>query len=202
MGKRVVEALRKNNFDAVYFSRKEDAVPYILNFIHAGDKVGFGGSMTVAEMGLPEKVKEKGACLLDHNAPGLSPEERLAIRRQQLLSDVFICSTNALTLDGCLVNVDGTGNRVAAMTFGPKKVIIVAGINKICKDIHSALARIQMIASPKNNKRLGLANPCTTLGSCADCQGKTRICNIYSILKRKPSNTDITVVVIGENLGY
>lgn len=202
LGKRAVEALKKNNFDAIYFSHKEEAAQHILNFIQAGQKVGFGGSMTVAEMELEEKIKAKGAELLNHNAPGLTPQEKLEIRRQQLLSDVFICSTNALTLEGYLVNVDGVGNRVAAMTFGPKKVIVVAGVNKICQDVHEALKRIQLIASPKNNKRLDTANPCTTLGSCTQCQGKTRICNIYSILKRKPSATDMTVVVVGESLGY
>ncbi|WP_227764630.1 lactate utilization protein [Zhaonella formicivorans] len=202
VGQKVVEALQKNNFDAVYFSNRQDAVEHVLNMIPEGAKVGIGGSMTVAELELPQKIESKGAKLLNHNAPGLSAEERLEIRRQQLLSDVFLSSTNALTLDGFLVNMDGTGNRVAAMTFGPKKVIIIAGINKICKDVHAAYERIREIASPKNNKRLDLPNPCAVTGLCADCQGKTRICNVFSVMKRKPSFTDVTVVVVGEILGY
>jgi len=202
LGQKVVEALRKNNFDAVYFDNKEDAVEHVLKFISPGMKVGMGGSMTLKELDILSKIEAKGAQILNHNLPGLTEEEKLKIRRQQLVSDVFLTSTNALTLDGYLVNVDGTGNRVSAMTFGPKKVLVLTGVNKIVKDTHAALQRIQLIASPKNNKRLGYPNPCVKTGTCMDCQGKTRICNIYSILKRKPSKTDITVVVIGENLGY
>lgn len=202
LGKRVVEALKKNHFDAVYFPNKEEAAEYVLKFIAPGSTVGAGGSMTVVDMKLLEKAKELGAEVFNHSIPGLYPEERLEIRRKQLLCDVFLCSTNALTMDGFLVNVDGTGNRVAAMTFGPKKVVVVAGVNKICRDIPAALERLRLVASPLNNKRLNLPNPCTQQGFCADCQGKTRICNIYSIMKKRPSATDITVVVVGEDLGY
>ena len=202
LGERTVEALKKNNFDAVYFTDKKDAVEHILSFMESGAKIGVGGSATVKSLGILEKAKEKGAHILDHNVTGLSAEEKMDIRRQQLLSDVFICSTNALTLTGELVNIDGVGNRVAAMTFGPKKVIIVAGVNKICQDAHAGYERIKMIAAPINCKRLSLSNPCATVGTCMNCQTKSRSCNIYSTIKKKPASTDITVVVIGENLGF
>ena len=153
-------------------------------------------------LSLQEKAREKGGVILNHSDPSLSPEEKMAVRRQQLVCDVFLSGTNALTLDGWLLNVDGTGNRVAAMTFGPKKVIIVTGTNKIVEDLDSALERIRLKASPMNNKRLGLPNPCATTGVCMECEGDTRICNIYTVLRRKPSATDITVVIIGEELGY
>ena len=111
-------------------------------------------------------------------------------------------SSNAITLDGMLVNIDGMGNRVSAMTFGPKKVIVEASVDKICKDEKAAFERLENIASPMNNKRLNTLNPCTKTGTCMNCQSKGRICRVYSVLRRKPIVTDITVVVVGESRGY
>lgn len=202
LGKKVVEALKKNNFDAVYFATKEEAAEFVLKFIEPGMKVGIGGSVTLNQLELPQKAGEKGATVLNHNAPGLSGEEKLAIRREQLLCDLFLTGSNGITLDGHLVNIDGIGNRVAAMTFGPKKVIVAAGINKISIDEETALKRIQINTAPKNNKRLNLPNPCTVSGVCMDCKGQSRICNVYSIMRKKPSLTDMTVVIIGEELGF
>jgi L-lactate utilization protein LutB len=199
---RTVEALKKNAFDAVYFPDAEKAAAFIMDFVGAGTKVGFGGSMTVKGMGIQDKVKAKGGVVLDHGLPELSAEEKNSIRHQQLSCDLFLSGTNAVTLDGCLLNVDGAGNRVAAMTFGPKKVIVVAGTNKICRNLDEAHERLKLYAGPLNNKRLNIPNPCVTAGVCMDCQGKTRICNVYSIMKRKPSAADITVVIVGESLGY
>ena len=105
-------------------------------------------------------------------------------------------------MDGYLVNVDGVGNRVAAMSFGPKKVVVITGINKITRDIESALDRVKLIAAPKNTKRLEKPNPCGKTGICMDCQGETRICNIYTVMKKKPTASDITVIIVGEILGY
>lgn len=201
VGKKVVDALKKNLFDAVYFPTAEEAVEYILNYVNKGDKVGFGGSMTVKSMNIQDKVKEKGAIVLDHGDPNLSPEEKLEVMRAQLTCDLFLCSSNAITLNGELVNVDGVGNRVAALSFGPKKVIIVAGTNKICKDEDAAFERIKMIAAPKNTKRLNLSNPCIKTGFCVDCNSETRICRIYTVIKKKPMLSDITVVIVGEELG-
>jgi hypothetical protein len=199
---RTVGALKKNFFEAVYFSDSRKAAEYIMDFVTPGMKVGFGGSMTVKGMGIQEKVREKNGVVLDHGEPGLSPEQTLCVRRQELTCDLFLTGINALTLDGWLVNVDGAGNRIAAMTFGPQKVIAVAGVNKIRKDLPAALERIECLASPLNNKRLSRPNPCVKTGICMDCQGQTRICNIYHVLKRRPSATDFTVVLVGESLGY
>ena len=202
LGEKVVRALKKNEFDAMYVSTREEARTEVLKYISPGKIVGVGGSVTISELGILEQAEAQGAKVLNHNQPGLTPEEKMEIRRQQLLSDVFLCSSNAITLDGYLVNVDGTGNRVAAMTFGPKKIVIVAGTNKICFDEKAAWERIRMIASPINNIRLDLPNPCAVSGVCADCQGKTRICRVYSVLKKKPTFSDITVILVGEDLGY
>ena len=202
LGQRAVEALKKNEFDAVYFPSRAEAVEHVLNYINPGATVGIGGSMTLKALDIPAQAKAKGANVLDHNVPDLAPEARMEILRSQLTSDVFLASSNAITLDGCLVNIDGVGNRVSAINFGPKKVVIVVGVNKICADVHAAYRRIGMIASPMNNKRLERPNPCTKTGLCMDCQGPTRICRIYSTIKRKPTLSDITVVIIGEELGY
>lgn len=202
LGQRTVEALKKNEFDAVYFSNRAEAVEHILSFITPEATVGIGGSMTLNALDIPAQAKAKGANVLNHNVPDLTPEARMEILRGQLTSDVFLSSSNAITLDGCLVNIDGVGNRVSAINFGPKKVVLVVGVNKICTDVHAAYRRIGMIASPMNNQRLERPNPCTKTGVCTNCQGPTRICRIYSTIKRKPTLSDITVVIIGEELGY
>lgn len=203
-GKRVVEALIKNDFDAMYLSTKEEVTKFIMKHVQAGTKVGFGGSMTIADMGIQEKVEAVGGIVFDHGR-ARSPEETVAIAREEMLSDLYLCSSNAITSDGILVNVDGVGNRVAAMTFGPKKVIVVVSTDKICKDEAAAFERLKTIAAPMNNKRLekpDKTNPCLKTGACMDCHSKTRICRVYSVMRRKPMMTDITIVVIGESCGY
>jgi hypothetical protein len=202
VGQKVVEAFKKNEFDAVYFATAEEAASFIMDHVKPETKVGFGGSMTINNMGIQDKVKAVGGVVLDHGAPGLTGEERAATARQEMVSDLFLCSSNAITLDGELVNIDGMGNRVSAMTFGPKKVIVVVSVNKICKDEKDAFERIESIASPMNNKRLNTSNPCIKTGTCMNCQSKGRICRVYSVMKRKPVMTDITVVVVGESCGY
>lgn len=202
LGQKVVEALKKNNFNAEYVETKEDAKKKVLELLENSTSIGIGGSMTTIELGILEELEKKGKEVLNHGSAALSPEEKLTIRRRQLTCDCFICSTNAITLDGKLVNVDGTGNRVSAMIFGPKKVVIIAGINKIAADVDSALERIEMYAAPMNNKRLNLPNPCTKVGICMDCLASTRICNVTTIIRKKPSLSDINIIIVGEELGY
>ncbi|MDU2064739.1 MAG: lactate utilization protein [Sporomusaceae bacterium] len=202
IGKKTVEALRKNRFSAEYFASAEEAKQHIFTLIAPEESVGIGGSATVKEIGLLEDLAKRGNLLLDHGKAGLSPEESLEIRRKQLTSDVFLTSTNAVTLDGQLVNVDGSGNRVAAMIFGPKKVVVVVGLNKIVGDIHEGFRRIQHEAAPINNKRLNRPNPCTVGGVCMNCQGPTRICNVTTIIEKALPATPCHVIIIGETLGY
>jgi hypothetical protein len=202
IGLKVVDALKKNGFSAIYYQSSEEASAFIMNNVMKGDKVGFGGSVTVKNLGIQEKVRSIGGVVLDHGDPTLSLEEKMETMRGELLSDVFLCSSNAVTLEGELVNIDGIGNRVAAMSFGPKKVIVVVGVNKICKNEAAAFERLGQIAAPKNCMRLNMPNPCTKTGVCMDCKTDTRACRIYSVIKRKPMRTDITVVVIGESYGF
>lgn len=202
IGNKVVKALEKNNFNAAYFQKRSEAVKHILSMIPATATVGIGGSWTLQELDLWNLLEERGNTLYNHNKAGITPDEALSIRRKQLTCDVFLTGTNAVTLDGKLVNVDGAGNRVAAMIFGPKKAIVVVGANKIVKDTAEAEARIKLYAAPINNKRLGRPNPCTTIGECVDCQLPSRICNVTTIMHKKPFAIDISVVIIGEKLGY
>jgi CheY-like chemotaxis protein len=199
---RAVQALRRSGFDAVHAPTAAEAAERVLAFARPGGSVGFGGSMTVAALGVKEGLAKRGAVLLDHNAPGLSAAEKREVLRRQLTCDLFLSSTNALTLDGELVNVDGNGNRVAALSFGPAKVVVVVGANKIVRDEAAAWERIETHAGPMNAVRLDKQTPCVKAGSCQDCEGDTRICRIYQVLRRRPSLTDFTVIVVGEPLGY
>lgn len=199
---RVVQALKDNFFDAVYYETAQKAADFIAEQIKEGDKVGFGGSATIAGMDILKKVLEKRVVVLDHNDPTLSKEEKLETRRQQLTCDLFLCSSNAVTLTGELVNVDCVGNRVSAMTFGPRKTIIAVGKNKICSDEKEAFIRIKTKAAPMNTKRLNWSNPCAETGICENCKSMSRGCRVYSVIRRKPIQSNITVVVIGEDLGY
>lgn len=202
IGTRVVEALQKNNFKASYVNTKEEALDKLSALIPVDATVGIGGSWTIKEVGIDTLLEERGNTVFNHNKPGLSPEETLAPRRKQMTCDVFLTGTNALTLKGELVNVDGAGNRVAAMIFGPKKVVVITGINKVVTNVEAAMERIELFAPPINNKRLSRPNPCTVTGECMDCQGPTRICNVTTVMHKKPAVTDLEVIIIGEELGF
>jgi len=196
--------LEKNGFTAFYVSSKQEALEKVLEMIPADARVGMGGSVTIREIGLPKALVERGNYVADHWRLGLSAEESRDIRRSCFTSDYFLSSTNAVTMDGKLLNADGTGNRVAAMIFGPKKVIIVAGVNKIVKDADEGLRRIRDIASPLNANRLGSKSPCGLTGMCIEdrCEPPERLCNIITIIEKRPHETDTTVVLVGETLGY
>jgi hypothetical protein len=136
-------------------------------------------------MGLWEKISAlPGVEVMDPYRPGFSPDESLELRRRGLLADVMIASANAITLDGSIVNLDGMGNRVAAMMFGPRQVILVVGVNKIAPDLETAMARIKHYAAPVNTIRIGFANPCGETGLCADCRSPQRICNMCGALSK------------------
>jgi len=201
IAQKTVQALQDNGFHSIYVQSKEEAVNFIMYHVNTGSRVGIGGSISIETLNIGHNIIEKGGTILNHSL-GRTQEEKLEIMRSELTSDLYLCSSNAVTLDGHLVNVDGSGNRIAAMTFGPKKVIVVVGINKIVKDDNAAYERIRYIASPMNNKRLNYNNPCVTSGICNDCNSKERICRIYSIIKYKPLRSDISIIIVGEQLGY
>ena len=149
-----------------------------------------------------EELKAKGKTIHDHWQKDLSKEEDLDIRLNQGRCDCFFCSANAISITGEVVNVDGIGNRTNAMCFGPKKVVVIAGMNKVTQDLESALKRVRDIAGPMRAKSLGMDTPCAETGICNDCNSPQRICRITTILHRKPMLTDITVILVNEALGF
>ncbi len=199
---RAVEALRKNHFDAGFFQSADEVVEIVMSFIKEGMTVAFGGSQTIRQLGLDQLIAESGAIILDHNKQGVGLEEKVEIMRKQQVCDLFICSSNAISVEGELYNIDGNGNRVSAMIFGPRKVIIIAGTNKICLDEASGWERVRNVASPINMKRMNRPTPCTEKGVCSDCNLPSRGCNAFLALKKKPSMSDISVFIVNEPLGF
>ncbi len=206
---KVCKALRKNGMEAVYVPDRAGALKACLSLIKPGETIGVGGSVTLHEIGLIEvmrkgDIQQGGFNFYDQYKEGLSREEAIALRHKSLTSDLFFSGTNAITRSGELVNMDGYGNRVAALSFGPKRVVVVAGVNKIVTDIDAALKRIATKAAPLNCRRLNRQTPCYRSGNCADeaCHGPMRICNVYSVIRRQPQGNSITVVLVGEDLGF
>ena len=200
-----LSALERNGFDVAYYPTAGEALAGVLGMVPDGATVGFGGSVTLREMGLVDALEKRDVELADHwvaRAAGASNEEVMKVRRAQVNSDVFISSTNAVTETGELVNIDGTGQRVAAMVFGPKKVIVVAGVNKIAGDLEEGLWRASNIAAPMNARRLHPKTPCAETVECSGCLVPGRICGITTIIHRRPRQTPFTVVLVGETLGY
>ncbi len=200
LAERCIINLKKHGFDAHFFSTAEQALTAILEMVSAYQTFGFGGSDTTRKIGLPEALRSSGKTVYDHW--GAAKSEDMNIRLLQGRADCFFCSANAVSANGEIVNVDGVGNRVNAMTFGVKKVIIVAGMNKVTNDLESALKRIREVAGPMRAKSLGMQTPCAETGVCSDCNSPQRICRITTILHRKPMLTDISVILVGEELGF
>ena len=198
----VVENLKKNNFAVHVAENKEEGAQIVRSLLEKGATLGVGGSVTIDPLAILDGLAAEGHLIFNHNKAGLTPQQVLDFRRRELTCDVFLTSTNALTEKGELVNIDGVGNRVAALTFGPKRVVVATGINKIVADVHAGIARIGSVAAPLNNKRLKKDMPCTKVGHCVDCQLPGRICNVTTITKKRPPLTDIHIVLIKEELGY
>jgi len=199
---RTIKALKKNNFDARFFPKASGALEELWKMIPEGASVGIGGSVTLNQIGFFEAAQKHPVKLLNPFAKGLPAEEADKIRREIFTAEFFLCSSNAVTEDGKLYNIDATGNRVAPMIFGPKKVILICGANKIVKDIAEAQKRVQEWVAPMNVKRLGFKPPCGQTGECSDCSSPERICNAYVILAKKPRRTEFTVLLVGEPLGF
>jgi len=197
---KVISSLKGNGFNAYYAKTGEDVVRKVFELVPKGAKVAVAGSSTVRELELSELLSKKGFQVISYDAPG--KKSSFEIRRETLISDVLLASTNAITLDGKMVNIDRGGNRVAAMSFGPKRTIIVVGVNKIVKDLEAALWRVKNVAAPMNAKRLNRSSPCAIDGFCSECSSENRICKALLILERSPSFSDYHVIVVGESFGF
>jgi hypothetical protein len=192
----VVKSLKANNFNPVeYVEKAKDAIPIIMSLIPADASIEMAGSISVAQLGILDMLKRRGNKGLDLPKPG----EFELMRKSR--GDILLASSNAVTLDGKLLNIDGMGNRVTAMAYGVKKVILLIGANKIVRDVDKALDRVQHTIAPYHAKYLGLNTPCASTGECSDCDSPQRICNITTIISKKPPSLDFAIVLVGEDLG-
>ncbi|MEW6185641.1 MAG: lactate utilization protein [Thermodesulfobacteriota bacterium] len=204
----LIEILGKNNIPAFYLESRAEAFDKVMAMIPEGSTVGFGDSLTLREIGVVMALEEGPYHFLNPWEKGITVEESIRRKRQGLIAEVFVSGSNALTLDGKIVNVDGHGNRVAALLFGPERVIIVIGVNKIVKNLEEALARIRDKAAPLNVKRhpeFDPQPPCGVTGECSDCSSPWRICNKTVIIERQFNNNKykpvLSLIMVGETLG-
>ncbi len=193
-------ALTKRGFDARVAVSTEESVREVLSIIPPDAAVGCGGSATLRQLELLDRLRERGNRVVAHE-PGMDPVEALAIRKEAVACPCFMASANAVTLEGEIMNVDGIGNRVAGTIFGPSTVVIVAGANKIVEDIAAARTRIREYAAPANARRLGIPVPCVETGHCVDCAAEANICRVTTIMHRPPGLTDVKVILVPEELG-
>ena len=202
----VAESLRENNFKADIFSNLAEAVDFFKSAIIADlapKSVAVGGSQTVTLSGLYDILNNlPNMDFLNPYTPGLSKEELLLQRRQAFFADLYITSSNAVTRQGNLVNLDGLGNRVAAMIYGPTHVVLFVGRNKICDDLDAAISHITQFAAPANSIRLSRKTPCVKTGSCMDCKSPERICNAWSVIEKSNPAGRIHVLLINQDLDF
>ena len=197
----VIKNLAKRNMEGYYAETREDAVKIALSLMPEGSSIGWGGSVTLSECGLMDAIKN-GKYELINRDTAKTPEESKAVHTRIFTSDFFLMSTNALTLDGELINVDGRSNRVCYLCYGPENVIIVAGMNKLVVDVDAGIKRARNIAAPKNTQRLAKKTPCAATGRCADCLSPDCICMNTVITRASRVEGRIKVILVGEELGY
>ena len=216
-GRIAVKNLIKNNFEAVYCDTTSEAGEHLLKLVPEGAVIGCGDSHTVFAMDLDNELEKKNCVVIPHTCaansyafenrrPGYhiagSREETREILMNYLVSNVFILSANAVTMDGQIINIDGAGNRVAGSNYGADRIIIVAGANKLVKDLNSGLERIRFVSAQMNNIKYGNELACNKTGNCMDCSSENRYCNITNIIHRRPCDSDFHVIIIGEDLGF
>jgi len=201
LGPKVVKALQGRFFEAWYFSEPQEAVEKVFSLIPKTDTISWGGSMSATALNLTALAAEKGYNVIDRDKAA-NPAERMELMRQALLCDTYLIGTNALTEDGQLVNIDGNGNRVAAMTFGPKQVIVVVGMNKVCKTLEDAYTRARTIAAPANAQRFPTyKTPCNETGTCANCNSPDSICSFIVHTRICRPAGRVKVILVGKDLG-
>lgn len=199
-GKMLVKNLQSRHFDAIYCATREEALKKALKWIPEGASVGWGGAMSAQQIGLIDAVCQGNYTALDREKC-TNQEERDAVAAKCLTADVFLTGANGMSIDGQMVNIDGTGNRVAAIIYGPKTVLVIAGMNKVTDSLEDAVKRARTVAAPANQQRFGLDNPCTVTGTCADCKSKSCICNQIVITRHCRPQGRIKFVLVGEDLG-
>lgn len=197
----VIKAFEKRGIEGYYCETSKDAVEKVMEMLPKNAVVSFGGSMTLSESGLMDALKESGLTVIDRMT-AKTPEEARKLYAQTVMADYYFMSSNAITLDGELVNTDGNGNRVACLITGPSNVIILAGMNKLVPDVKSGYERVRNFAAPPNAVRLNTKTPCAALGKCGDCLSEDCMCCEIVITRKSRKKNRIKVLLIGEELGY
>jgi len=197
-----INSLKKNGMNGYLVNSHEELIDKVNELTNEGDTVSCGGSISLFETGVIDYLRSGKYVFLDRYEDGLSKDDLKKLYRSTFSADVYFTSTNAITEKGELYNVDGNGNRVAAMLYGPDKVIIIAGVNKIVENIEEAIKRNERVSAPANCKRLNRATPCVKVGHCMDCSSEERICNEYTIIKRQGNKDRIHVIFLNAELGY
>lgn len=198
LAQKVIKGLESRNMKGYFAASKEEALEIALSLIPKGSSVTMGGAMSAHEIGLVEAVKGPDYRFIDRDA---APDKRAAMLAAYD-ADVFLCSANAMTEDGILVNIDGNANRVSAIAQGPRKVLVIAGMNKVCKDVDHAMKRARNVAAPINAQRFGLNTPCAKTGSCMDCKSPDTICCQFLITRFSRHKDRIHVILVNDSLGF
>jgi hypothetical protein len=199
---KVLNSLEKHNMKGIFVSDEEELKIVLNDLIQENSVVGVGDSATLMETGVLDFLRGGHYRFLDKYREGITSEEKKQIYLQNFSADTFLCSTNALTEEGELYNIDGNGSRVAPMIYGPRQVIIVAGINKLVRNLEEAQRRVRNYAAPIDAKRLNRDTPCTKLGHCVDCKSPNRICNDFVTITGQFVKDRIKVIIVGKSLGY
>lgn len=204
MAEKICGELEKRNIEGIFVKTSSDARKKVKKMISAGATVALGGSTTIVDTGIIDTLRSMKINLLDRFRDDISADEVNRLRLEGLRADIFLSSTNAITLKGELINADGIGNRIASMIFGPKKVIIVTGVNKIVKNIQEGVERVYLIAGPMNSMRFNADSPCARTGFCDKdiCYPPERICNMFSIIEGQPKPGRMSVIIVNEILGF
>ena len=197
----IIKNLKRRHIEGFYCPTGADAVNKVVELIEDGSSVTWGGTMTVRDLGIPEALKRRGTLEVIDRDLATTAEEKQSMYLRAFSTDVYLSSANAISEDGVIVNIDGNGNRVAAITWGPKKVIFVIGLNKVAQTVEAALARARSTASPVNAARFDIKTPCQTDGVCHNCNSADSICNYVHFLRNSPRGRH-QVVLVGEDLGY
>lgn len=196
-----INNLKRNGFGVKYFQYGKEAAAAIIEEIQPDESVGFGGSVTVGSLGIYESLKERGNPVFWHSRVS-EGEDKKEIYKNSANADIYISSTNAITEEGSLVNIDGTANRISGILYGHKKTFIVASVDKIVRNYEEAIIRIKTVVAPANAKRLKKNTPCASLGKCMNCTSPDRICKATLIIDRQPGGVPITLFLVDEKLGY
>lgn len=197
----IIKNLKRRHIEGFYCPTGADAVNKVVELIEDGSSVTWGGTMTVRDLGIPEALKRRGTLEVIDRDLATTAEEKQSMYLRAFSTDIYLSSANAISEDGVIVNIDGNGNRVAAITWGPKKVIFVIGLNKVAQTVEAALARARSTASPVNAARFDIKTPCQTDGVCHNCNSADCICNYVHFLRNSPRGRH-QVVLVGEDLGY